>query len=95
MQFRLDLYAHGINNTIQWIDGSFVEDKMSRDNSEPNDIDVVSFMNIPPIVQTALINAFPEFANCIIYKQMLHFRAVLRLSEQMYFMIVNHWIKLL
>ena len=36
MQFRLDSYAHGINNTIQWIDGSFVEDKMSRENSEPN-----------------------------------------------------------
>ena len=69
VQFRLDSYAHGINNTIQWIDGSFVEDKMSRENLEPNDIDVVTFMNIPPIVQTALINAFPEFTNCIISKQ--------------------------
>lgn len=72
VQFRLDSYAHGINNTIQWIDGSFVEDKMSRENSEPNDIDVVTFMNIPPTVQAALINAFPEFTNCIISKQKYH-----------------------
>lgn len=70
VQFRLDSYAHGINNTFQWIDGSFVEDKMSRENSEPNDIDVVTFLNIPPIVQIALINAFPEFVYCT--KQKYH-----------------------
>lgn len=72
LQFRLDSYVHGICNTIQWIDGSFVEDKMSRDKSEPNDIDVVTLMNIPPIVQDALIKAFPEFSNCILSKHKYH-----------------------
>ena len=29
IQFRLEAYTHGISNTIQWIDGSFVEDKLN------------------------------------------------------------------
>ena len=30
IQFRLEAYTHGISNTIQWIDGSFVEDKLHQ-----------------------------------------------------------------
>ena len=72
VQFRLDSYAHGINNTFQWIDGSFVEDKLLREKSEPNDIDVVTVINIPSTEQTALIRAFPEFANSIKSKHKYH-----------------------
>lgn len=66
IQFRLEAYTHGIYNTIQWIDGSFVEDKLKRENVEPNDIDVVTFVNMPQPVQQAILVAFPDFVNCII-----------------------------
>ena len=69
IQFRLELYTKGINNTIQWIDGSFVEDKLSRENAEPNDIDVVMFVNLPPTMQQALATSFPEFVDCRVSKQ--------------------------
>lgn len=72
VQFRLDSYEHGVANTFQWIDGSFVEDKMSRENSEPNDIDVVTFVDISYIDQNTLINTFPEFVDCKISKQKYH-----------------------
>ena len=72
IQFRLEAYTHGIYNTIQWIDGSFVEDKLKRENVEPNDIDVVTFVNMPQPVQQAILVAFPDFVNCIASKQKYH-----------------------
>jgi len=42
LQHRDDMRTHGINTGFQWIDGSFVEDKV------PNDIDVVTFFYRPP-----------------------------------------------
>ena len=69
IQFRLELYKKGICNTIQWIDGSFVEDKLSRENAEPNDIDVVTFINLPSTMQQALVTSFPEFVDCRVSKQ--------------------------
>ncbi|OUN73055.1 hypothetical protein B5G10_06205 [Barnesiella sp. An55] len=68
----MEAYTHGIYNTIQWIDGSFVEDKLKRENVEPNDIDVVTFVNMPQPVQQAILVAFPDFVNCIASKQKYH-----------------------
>lgn len=72
IQFRLEAYTHGISNTIQWIDGSFVEDKLKRENAEPNDIDVVTFVNMPQPIQQAILVAFPDFEDCTISKQKYH-----------------------
>lgn len=72
VQFRLEAYTHGISNTIQWIDGSFVEDKLKRENSEPNDIDVVTFINMPYHIQQVLVDIFPDFVDCTISKQKYH-----------------------
>lgn len=72
IQFRLEAYTHGISNTIQWIDGSFVEDKLKRENAESNDIDVVTFVNMPQPIQQAILVAFPDFVDCIISKQKYH-----------------------
>ncbi|MBQ7072652.1 MAG: hypothetical protein IJM89_04720 [Bacteroidales bacterium] len=69
IKFRLEFYSRGIINTIQWIDGSFVEDKYSRENEEPNDIDVVTFINLPKAVQQTIATSFPAFVD---HKQSKH-----------------------
>lgn len=69
IQFRLEAYTHGISNTIQWIDGSFVEDKLNRENAEPNDIDVVTFINLPQPIQLTILDTFPAFVDSNISKQ--------------------------
>lgn len=72
VQFRLEAYTHGISNTIQWIDGSFVEDNLKRENAEPNDIDVVTFICMPREVQEKILLSFPDFVDCTISKQKYH-----------------------
>lgn len=72
IQFRLEAYTHGISDTIQWIDGSFVEDKLKRENAEPNDIDVATFINIPKPIQRKILSSFPDFADCAISKRKYH-----------------------
>lgn len=47
LNYRMALYALGISNGIQWIDGSFVEDTETLESRPPNDIDVVSYVSLP------------------------------------------------
>ncbi len=43
LEYRKLLYRCGIDSGVQWVNGSFVEDKERLTNSNPSDIDVVTF----------------------------------------------------
>jgi hypothetical protein len=59
--FRANLYHAGLNDGIQWINGSFVNDKMSQKGEEPGDIDVITLFNVPPgVTQQQLLTGSPE-----------------------------------
>lgn len=45
--YRQALYAVGIVDGFQWLDGSFMEDIEHHQGRSPNDIDVVTYMRIP------------------------------------------------
>ena len=47
LNFRAALHAAGIVQGFQWVNGSFVEDKMWTRGSEPDDIDLVTFYRLP------------------------------------------------
>jgi len=58
LQYRTDLYATGIVDGFQWVNGSFLEDVETNDNRPPNDIDVVTYIVIPTgTSQAALLPA--------------------------------------
>ena len=48
LDYRAALHNAGILRGFQWIDGSFVEDTTQHHSREPNDIDVVTFFELPP-----------------------------------------------
>lgn len=48
LAYRAALHGLGIVSGFQWLDGSFVEDIEMQENSPPNDIDVVTYFNLPP-----------------------------------------------
>lgn len=70
--FRIDMYKYGINNTIQWIDGSFVEDKVRLRGSEPNDIDALTFVMLDNSKINYLDSVFPEFLKSSLSKKKYH-----------------------
>lgn len=45
---RAALHALGLVRGFQWVDGSFVEDVEALRGRPPNDVDVVSFVEVPP-----------------------------------------------
>lgn len=47
LQYRAELYKVGIISGYQWLDGSFTTDIEAIENRPPNDIDVVTFFNLP------------------------------------------------
>jgi hypothetical protein len=47
LSFRRLLHGVGLANGVQWLDGSFVEDKETREGSSPADVDVVTFAYLP------------------------------------------------
>ena len=55
LRYRVALRAAGFDRGVQWLDGSFVEQKV------PNDIDVVTWVNRPMDIpaQQALLQALP------------------------------------
>ena len=60
LDYRAVLYAAGIREGFQWINGSFVEDKRGHSEQEPSDIDVVTFFHTPAEqTQEALATANP------------------------------------
>ena len=60
LDFRAALHQAGMTIGIQFINGSFVNDKMSQEGTEPGDIDVVTLFNAPQGTKQAdLIREFP------------------------------------
>lgn len=47
LEYRLELYKVGIVKGFQWINGSFTTDVEVTENRPPNDIDVVTFFELP------------------------------------------------
>lgn len=47
LQYRAELYKVGIVSGYQWLDGSFTTDIETLEDRPPNDIDVVTFFNLP------------------------------------------------
>lgn len=47
LNFRAALHGVGLSSGVQWLDGSFVEDKETRAGAAPADIDVVTFSYLP------------------------------------------------
>ena len=61
LDFRAKLHQVGLDDGIQWVDGSFVNDKMSQKGEEPGDIDVITLYNVPTgTTQSQLLARFPE-----------------------------------
>ena len=47
LDYRQALYTAGIVQGFQWLDGSFLEDVEAHQNRSPNDIDVVTYFELP------------------------------------------------
>lgn len=47
LRYRADLHALGLTQGFQWLDGSFLEDVERLENQPPNDLDVVTFFDLP------------------------------------------------
>ena len=61
LDFRAALHQAGLAMGMQWINGSFVNDKVSQEGKEPCDIDVVTLFYVPPeMTQKELVERFPE-----------------------------------
>jgi hypothetical protein len=45
--YRHALHQMGLQSGFQWLDGSFMEDVETLEKRPPNDMDVVTFVNIP------------------------------------------------
>jgi len=48
LKYRAELYKLGINKGFQWLNGSFAQHVELTDARTPNDIDVVTFFELPP-----------------------------------------------
>ena len=48
LEYRNNLHHAGLSKGFQWINGSFVENVEANKNRNPNDIDVVTFFELPP-----------------------------------------------
>ncbi len=47
LDYRASLHAAGVRVGLQWVNGSFVEDTVRHSGSEPKDIDLVTFLQLP------------------------------------------------
>lgn len=47
LDYRQALYAAGLADGFQWLDGSFMEDVENHQRRSPNDIDVVTYLSLP------------------------------------------------
>jgi hypothetical protein len=58
-QFRAELARIGIVSGFQWIDGSFLEQIELIESRSPNDMDVVTFMDLAGLNQQLLLQQYP------------------------------------
>lgn len=47
LEYRQDLYNHGVKEGFQWLNGSFMQDIERQESRPPNDMDVVTFFVLP------------------------------------------------
>jgi len=55
LRFRADLYRADIVSGFQWLDGSFLEQIEVLENRAPRDLDVVNFLDLTKMDQSALV----------------------------------------
>jgi len=61
LRYRSGLHQAGFTSGFQWLDGSFLEDIEEIEGRPPNDIDVVTFFQLPlELKQADLKLQFPE-----------------------------------
>ena len=64
LEYRNSLHKSGLSKGFQWINGSFVENVETNQNRDPNDIDVVTFFELPPgETEASLKTGFPHLFN--------------------------------
>jgi hypothetical protein len=69
LQFREELYKLGIVSGFQWLDGSFLENIELLGNRSPNDMDVVTFYDLPSgETQKSLFQKAHNLFNCVYLK---------------------------
>lgn len=61
LEYRLSIYQTGVVSGFQWLNGSFVTDIEVLEFRAPNDIDVVTFFELPTgETQASLAKCFPK-----------------------------------
>jgi len=61
LQYRAALHAAGLTSGFQWLDGSFLENVEMLESRAPNDIDIVTFYDLPANKsQAELLQQFPD-----------------------------------
>jgi len=62
LAYRNELTRVGITDGFQWLDGSFMEHKELLMNQPPNDVDVVTFFNLPAGItdQQIFVSQIPD-----------------------------------
>ena len=61
LRYRSALQALGLNSGFQWLDGSFVENVEEMEGRPPNDVDVVTFFNLPPgVTELSIVRQDPD-----------------------------------
>lgn len=61
LEYRKELHNLGISQGFQWLDGSFMEQIELLDSRPPNDVDVVTFFNLPSgVTQQDLAASHPN-----------------------------------
>jgi len=96
LDFRAALHRVGLTAGVQWLAGSFVEDKESRLGVAPVDIDVVTFCHLPHgRTQRDILSAEPHlFDNPqakAIYKVDSYFQFLGRPSDERFVRQTSYW----
>lgn len=52
LRYRAALHELGLTSGFQWVDGSFLEQTEVMEHRAPNDVDVVTFFELPPRYDT-------------------------------------------
>jgi hypothetical protein len=73
LTYRAALRQSGIVTGFQWLNGSFMENKELLQNAAPNDVDVVTFFNLPDgIEEQTLVTTNPDLFDNQRAKEQFH-----------------------
>lgn len=96
LDHRAALNGVGLSKGVQWLNGSFVEDKEAREGESPADVDVVTFALLPPGKTQAEVNALsPQLFNHThvkaTYKVDGYFQFLGKPSDERFVRQVSYW----